>query len=154
MCPPWTWTTAFNCSRHWSTIRIRQQVRTAHSCVWRHEAALQICLSDSLHRTALQDSPVNFSTFLGLLLNPGLSWLVKLRPMADWNFHLRAFAKFVANDLPYDRILTWKWPCTVTEKGGKIPPWGGMQQIFHPHVTKGGEEGGKLLFSTITWWKT
>ena len=43
---------------------------------------------------------------------------------------------------------------TVTEKGGKIPPWGGMQQIFHPHVTKGGEEGGKLLFSTITWWKT
>ena len=45
-------------------------------------------------------------------------------------------------------------PYTVTEKGGKIPPWGGMQQIFHPHVTKGGEEGGNLLFSTITWWKT
>ena len=52
MCAPWTWTTAFNRRRHWSTIRIRQQVRTAHSCVWRHEAALQICLSDSLHRTA------------------------------------------------------------------------------------------------------
>jgi len=40
---------------------------------------------------------------------------------------------------------------TVTEKGGNIPPWGGMQQLFHPHVTKGGEKGGKLIFSTLTW---
>jgi len=39
---------------------------------------------------------------------------------------------------------------TVTEKGGNIPPWGGMQQLFHPHVTKGGEKGGKLIFSTLT----
>ena len=30
--------------------------------------------------------------------------------LADWNFHLRAFAKFAANDLPYDRTdleMTW-----------------------------------------------
>ena len=25
--------------------------------------------------------------------------------------------------------------------------------IFHPHVTKGGEDGGKFVFSTMTWWK-
>jgi len=48
MLLPRTWTTAFNRGRHWSMIRIRQQVRLLAS----EDMKLQICLSDLSHRTA------------------------------------------------------------------------------------------------------
>jgi len=48
MCPLWTWTTAFNRGRHWSTIRIGQQVHLLES----EDMKLQISLSDLSHRTA------------------------------------------------------------------------------------------------------
>ena len=72
MCPPWTWTTAFNCSRHWSTIRIRPQVRILAS----EDMKLHCRSVLVIHRKELQDIPVNFSISLRLLLDPGLSsWL-------------------------------------------------------------------------------
>jgi len=61
---------------------------------------------------------------------------------------------FTSTQLPRKKAINGKCvkiiKCTVTKKGGNIPPWGGMQQLFHPHVTKGGEKGGKLIFSTLT----
>ena len=42
---------------------------------------------------------------------PGqMSWLKSFCAMADWNFYLRVFAKFAANDLPHDGTdleMTW-----------------------------------------------
>ena len=70
MCPPWTWTTAFNHGRHWSTAllmscwsRLAQQV---------HILSLRSS-KPTTHRTEVRDIPVNFSISLGLLLYPGLS---------------------------------------------------------------------------------
>ena len=72
MCPLWTWTTAFNCSCHWSTIRIRLQVRILAS----EDMKLHCRSVLVIHRKELQDIPVNFSISLRLLLDPGLSsWL-------------------------------------------------------------------------------
>jgi len=72
MCPPWTWTTAFDRDRHWSTIKIRQQVRLLVS----EDTKLHCRSVLVIHRTQLQDILVNFSISLGLLLDPGLSsWL-------------------------------------------------------------------------------
>jgi len=72
MCAPWTWTTAFNRRRHWSTIRIRQQVRILAS----EDMKLHCRSVLVIHCTELQDIPVNFSISIGLLLDPGLSsWL-------------------------------------------------------------------------------
>jgi len=73
MCPPWTWTTAFNRGRHWSTAllmscwsRLAQQV---HILSFRSSKL-------TTHRTELRDIPDNFSVSMGLLLDPGLSsWL-------------------------------------------------------------------------------
>ena len=72
MCPPWTWTTAFNRGRHtnrhlstalliscWS--RLAQQV---------HTLSLRSS-KPTIHRTELRDIPVNFPISLGLLLDPG-----------------------------------------------------------------------------------
>ena len=71
MCALWTWTTASNRGRHWSSIRIRQQVRLfASEDIKLHCRSVLV-----IHRTELQDIPVNFSIFLELLLDPGLSYL-------------------------------------------------------------------------------
>jgi len=73
MCPSWSWTTAFNRGRHWSTAllmscwsRLVQQVHTLSV----RSSKPTTC------RTELRDIPVNFSISMGFLLDPGLSsWL-------------------------------------------------------------------------------
>ena len=73
MCRPWTWITAFNCGRYWSTAlqmscwsRLAQQV---------HILSLRSS-KPTTRRTELRDIPVNVSISLGLLLDWGLSsWL-------------------------------------------------------------------------------
>ena len=68
MCRPWTWTTAFNRGRHWSTAllkscwsRLVQQV---------HTQSLRSS-KPTIHRTELRDIPANFSISLGLCWTQG-----------------------------------------------------------------------------------
>jgi len=62
MCALWTWTTASNRGRHWSTVIIRQQVRLLASVL-------------VIHCTELQDIPVNCSIFWNFCWTQGyLTW--------------------------------------------------------------------------------
>ena len=72
MCCPWTWTTAFNRGRYWSTALLMSWLRLAQQV---HTLSLRSS-KPTIRCTELRDIPVNFSISLGLLLEPGLSsWL-------------------------------------------------------------------------------
>ena len=73
MCPSWSWTTAFNRGRHWSTALLM----SCWSSLAQQVHTLSVRSSKSTNsRTELRDIPVNFSISMGLLLDPGLSsWL-------------------------------------------------------------------------------
>ena len=72
MCCPWTWTTAFNRGRYWSTALLMSWLRLAQQV---HTLSLRSS-KPTIRRTELRDIPVNFLISLGLLLDPGFSsWL-------------------------------------------------------------------------------
>jgi len=72
MCPPLTWTTAFNRGRHWSTALLM----SCWSRLAQHVHTLSLRSSrPTIRRTELWDIPVNFSISLGLLLYR-YPWLV------------------------------------------------------------------------------